>query len=85
MLLHLLHRRGAGVCGVLDWLGLLAVAINTNLVALAYVFLGGSDKGVIHPALRCACRDAACFTSKAGAYGSYLGREQLLYGWGSCR
>ena len=75
---HLLLSRGSGVSGVLGRLGLFAVAINTDLVALAYVFLGGSNKTIKHPALRCASRGATTTAYEAGAYGSVLSRERKL-------
>jgi hypothetical protein len=51
--------------------GLLAVAVNADLAFLGYIFFGGSNKGLIRPALRSACRGAACLTIKAWAYGSF--------------
>ena len=79
MLLHLLLRRGAGVSSVPDRFGLLAVAVHTDLVVRAYVFLGGSYQRLTQPTTVVG-RDAACFTCKAGAYRSLRGRETVLYG-----
>ena len=77
MLLNLFARRCSWVHRVLDALGLLAVAVNTDLAVLTYIFLGWSDQRPTQPT-RIADRGAACFTSKAGAYRSVRGRELAL-------
>ena len=72
VLLRLLRRRGAGVSNVLNGLGLFAVTVYADLSVRGYVIFGGSDKGLIRPALRSARRGATCLTNEAWAYGSFL-------------
>ena len=64
---------------MLGALGLLAVAVHTDLAFLAYVLSGWSNQRLIQPTT-VAGHDAACFTRKAWAYRSLRSREQVLYG-----